>query len=122
MPDMSGSGTPSKASLGASTGFLGGSGVPPVRFESLVELVAPAAIRPGIGRLLADKRIASELGTGRPIPELQRFVEAELERHRGEFSGLGRTDLLDSGELRSKLNTIFRDALDDGPADHRTTQ
>ena len=99
-----------------------GLGVPPVRFESLVELVAPAAIRPGIGGLLADKRIASELGTGRPIPELRRFVEAELERHGGAFSGLGRPDLLDSGELRSKLNTIYRDALDDGQADHRTTQ
>lgn len=91
-----------------------GLGVPPVRFESLVELVAPAAIRPGIGRLLSDKRVTSELGTGRPIPELGRFVEAELERHGSAFSGLGRPDLLDSAELRSKLNAIFRHVLDNG--------
>lgn len=76
--------------------------------------MAPAAIRPGIGRLLSDKRVTSELGTGAPIPELGRFVEAELERHEDAFSGLGRPDLRDSAELRSKLNTIFRRALDTG--------
>ena len=88
-----------------------GLGVPPVRFEELVDAVAPMEIRPGIARLLEDKRVTSEVGTGRPFPELGRFVEAELARHRDAFSGLGRPHLLESGELRTRLNRIFRDAL-----------
>ena len=88
-----------------------GLGVPPVRFERLVEIVAPKAIRPGIGRLLEVKSVTSEMGTGRQIPELGRFIEAELERHRDAFSGLGRPDLLESEELRIRLNEIFRKAL-----------
>ncbi len=85
--------------------------VPPVPFESLVDAVAPAAIRPGIGRLLEVKRAISELGTGSPIPELGHFIDAELERHRDAFSGLGRPDLLESQETRNRLNAIFRSAV-----------
>ena len=88
-----------------------GLGVPPVRFERLVDSVAPKAIRPGIAGLLELKRVTSEMGTGRPIPELGRFIEAELERHRDTFSGLGRPDLLESEELRTRLNKVFRKVL-----------
>ena len=58
-----------------------GRGIPPVRFEELVDAVAPVAIRPGIGKLLKQKRATSEMGRGKQIPELGRFIEAELDRH-----------------------------------------
>ena len=88
-----------------------GLGVPPVRFESLVDVVAPAAIRPAIAKLLEAKRVTSETGTGAPIPELGRFIESELERHQDAFSGLGRPDLLEREELRTRLNAAFREAV-----------
>lgn len=88
-----------------------GHGVPPVRFESLVEAVSPAAIRPGIAKLLEVKRVTSEMGTGVPIPELGRFIESELERHQDAFSGFGRPDLLERKELRNRLNAAFREAV-----------
>ena len=88
-----------------------GLGVPPVRFEALVDAVAPAPIRPGIASLLARKRETSELGKGDAIPELGQFIESELERHRDTFRGSGRPDLLDSEELSNRLNGIFREAV-----------
>ena len=84
---------------------------PPVPFESLVDAVAPTGIRPGIATLLEVKRANSELGMGRPIPELGHFIDAELERHRDAFSGLGPPHLLQSQELRSRLNEVFRSAV-----------
>ena len=90
-----------------------GLGVPPVRFEALMDAVAPAGIRPEIERLLERKRATSELGTGKPIPALGRFIGEELERHRDAFSGQGRPDLLDSEELRARLNCVFREAVGD---------
>ena len=74
-----------------------GLGVPPVRFEALVDPVAPMDIRREIERLLERKRTTSESGTGKPIPELGRFIEKELDLHREAFSGQGRPGLLDSG-------------------------
>ena len=65
-------------------------GIPPVRFGELVDAVAPAGIRPAITALLKQKRVTSEMGRGDPVPELGRFIEAELERHGEAFSGLGR--------------------------------
>lgn len=88
-----------------------GLGVPPVQFDRLVATVAPAEIKPGIARLLAAKRATSELGKGEAILELNRFIEAELDRHGDAFSGLGRPDLLKSEELRDRLNRVFRDAV-----------
>ena len=88
-----------------------GLGAPPVRFESLADAVAPVELRPAITQLLEAKRAASEMGTGQPRFELGRFVEEELERHGDAFTGLGRPDLLESAELRSRLNRIFRQAL-----------
>ena len=88
-----------------------GLGAPPVRFESLADAVAPVELRPAITQLLEAKRAASEMGTGQPRRELGRFVEEELERHGDAFTGLGRPDLLESAELRNRLNQIFRQAL-----------
>ena len=88
-----------------------GLGVPPVEFARLVDAVAPTDIKPGIAKLLAAKRATAELGTGEPIPELGRFIEAELARHGDAFSGLGRPDLLKSEELRHRLNQVFREAI-----------
>ena len=53
-----------------------GLGLPPVPFDSLVDAVAPAAVRPGIATLLEVKRAASESGTAEPVPELNAFIEA----------------------------------------------
>ena len=88
-----------------------GRGIPPVRFEELVDAVAPAAIRPGIGKLLKQKRATSEMGRGKQIPELGRFIEAELDRHGESFSGQGRPDLEEPRAMRAKLNGIFRKAV-----------
>ena len=88
-----------------------GLGFPPVRFESLVDAVAPAELRLGIAELLEAKRATSEMGTGQASRALGRFVEEELERHEEAFTGLGRPDLLESKELRMRLNRIFRQAL-----------
>ena len=86
-------------------------GAPPMEFARLVDTVAPAEIRPGIERLLEAKRATSDLGVGKPIPELNRFIETELARHGDAFSGLGRPDMLKSEDLRCRLNRVFREAL-----------
>jgi predicted nucleotidyltransferase len=91
-----------------------GMGIPPVRFQDLVEVVAPTQIRPAISNLLALKAQTSELGLGDPVPEIGEFIEAELERHGKAFSGQGRPDLLVGGELRARLNDVFRAAIAEG--------
>jgi hypothetical protein len=40
------------------------------------------------------------------------FIEAELERHGEQFSGQGRPDLPEGGELRTELNEIFRRSIE----------
>lgn len=93
-----------------------GRGIPPVRFEELVESVAPDYIRTSIAGLLSLKRNTGELGLGDPIPEVGEFIESELERHGALFSGQGRPDLLESEHVRSELNRIFRAAISEGRA------
>ena len=88
-----------------------GLGLPPVRFDALVDAAAPAEIHPAIAELLERKRVTEELGLGEPIPEIGRFIEAELERHGDAFSGLGRPDLVGSEEVRVALNRVFREAI-----------
>src|SRR5262245_40969260 len=88
-----------------------GLGLPPVRFQELVEAVAPQQIRPAIANLLELKAQTSELGLGDPVPEIGVFIEGELERHGEAFSGQGRPDLLVGGELRERLNHVFRSAI-----------
>lgn len=90
-----------------------GLGLPPVRFQELVEAVAPRELRPAIAALLELKAQTSELGLGDPVPEIGVFIERELERHGQAFSGQGRPDLLVGGELRERLNHAFRAALAD---------
>lgn len=75
------------------------------------DAVAPSGIRAGIAELLERKRATSELGLGPPIPELGRFIETELERHRGSFSGQDRPELVDEEKMRRRLNEIFRSAM-----------
>lgn len=86
-------------------------GTPPVRFQDLVELVAPQEIRPAIANLLELKRHTPELGLGDPVPEIGEFIECELERHGEIFSGHGRPDLLEGGDLRARLNEVFKSAI-----------
>ena len=88
-----------------------GLGIPPVRFDPLVNAVAPSSIRPSIAELLERKRKTSELGTGKPIPEIDCFVRTELERHGDAFSGRDRPDRPDKEELRYRLNEIFRSVV-----------
>jgi predicted nucleotidyltransferase len=85
-----------------------GRGIPPVRFQDLVALVAPRQILPAISNLLELKAQTSELGLGDPVPEIGTFIEGELERHGQAFSGQGRPDLLVDGDLRKQLNDVFR--------------
>ena len=89
-----------------------GSGFPPVRFQELVDAVAPEEIRPGIATLLDLKRNSPEVGTGDPIVEINDFIKVELARHEGVLTGLGRPDLLDKAPVRDELNEIFRETID----------
>lgn len=88
-----------------------GLGAPPVEFQRLVDAVCPGELVQPIAGLLELKRNTVELGTGDPIPEINRFIEAELERHGGRFSGQGRPDIVDSTQVRDRLNEIFRASL-----------
>lgn len=88
-----------------------GLGIPPVRFQDLVDAVAPENLKPGISKLLEIKSRTKELGLGEPIEEIGQFIAAELERHGKFFSGQGRPDLHDRKEVRDKLNDIFGKAL-----------
>ena len=88
-----------------------GLGIPPVRFQSLVDAVAPENLKPGISKLLEIKSQTKELGLGDPIKEIGDFIESELERHGSYFSGQGRPDLHDKKEVLNKLNEIFRNAV-----------
>jgi predicted nucleotidyltransferase len=88
-----------------------GKGIPPVQFERLVESVAPPELKTSIEGLLELKRGTSELGLGKPIPEIGAFIDGELERHGSAFSGQGRPDLLANQEVRDQLNEVFREAI-----------
>ena len=70
-----------------------GLGILPVRFQDLVDLVAPTRIRQAISNLLELKAQTSELGLGDPIPEIGEFIEGEI--------GAPRCDLLRSGSAGS---------------------
>ena len=83
----------------------------PVRFNELVDAVAPVKIRPGIGELLKQKRTTSDLERGTQFPELGQFIEMELERHGNSYSGQGRSDLQESGAMREKLTEVIRKAV-----------
>ncbi len=88
-----------------------GLGLPPVRFQSLVDTVAPEHLKPAIAELLEIKSRSKEMGMGEPVAEIGEFIEAELARHGQQFSGQGRPDLHERQEVRDTLNDIFRSSL-----------
>lgn len=88
-----------------------GMGLPPVEFARLLDSVLPEVLRPSIDRLLDLKRNTEELGMGAQVPEINQFIEQELERHGSEFSGQGRPDVPGKEEVHGKLNEIFRAAV-----------
>lgn len=85
--------------------------IPPIEFEQLVRAVAPFDLRLPIANLLVLKRATAELGVGPAIPEIERFIESELQRHGVAFSGQGRPESLDRADIRSRLNAVFREAI-----------
>lgn len=84
---------------------------PPVEFQKLVDKVAPQEIVSGIEKLLELKKNSPEIGLGQSIPELNEFIESEIERHGETFKGQGRPDLLSGEAFRKELNEIFRQVL-----------
>ena len=91
-----------------------GKGIPPVEFARLLDSVLPESLRPSIDRLLELKRSTEELGMGAQVPEINEFIEHELERHGMAFTGQGRPEIPDKKEVHAQLNQIFRDAVRSG--------
>ncbi len=91
-----------------------GVGVPPVEFARLLDSVLPVSLRPSIDRLLELKRNTEELGMGAQVPEINQFVEQELERHGSVFSGQGRPEVPGKEDVYAQLNNIFRAAVRSG--------
>ncbi len=87
-------------------------GLPPVRFQSLVDAVAPETIKPVIEDLIQVKRVTPEVGLGESVDELNEFIHAELERHQGVHIGQGRPDIESGPSIRDELNQIFRQAIE----------
>jgi predicted nucleotidyltransferase len=81
---------------------------PPVEFQALLKAVCPADLIPVIEALIERKRTTPEIGFGAKIPAINAFVDAELERHGQAFSGQGRPDMIESQQIRLKLNDLFR--------------
>lgn len=88
-----------------------GLGLPPVRFQKLLQSVAPEHLQNTIEQLIERKKQTPELGAGDPVPELNDFIFAELQKHEGVLTGQGRPDLLDSKSIVDNLNLIFRQTL-----------
>ncbi len=84
---------------------------PPVAFIELLHSVCPKDLVPIIEKLITLKRKAPEIGFGKQIPEINKFIEAEFERHGSAFSGQGRPDILESKAIRSDLNKLFREVV-----------
>ena len=84
---------------------------PPVEFEKLLHSVCPNTLVPVIEDLIELKRKTPEMGYGAQIPEINAFIEKELERHGSSFSGQGRPDILESQAVRNELNDLFREVV-----------
>lgn len=87
---------------------------PPVEFQALLSAVCPADLIPVIEALIERKRTTPEIGFGAKIPAINAFVDAELERHGQAFSGQGRPDMIESQQIRLKLNDVFREIVRGG--------
>jgi predicted nucleotidyltransferase len=81
---------------------------PPVEFEMLLRSVCPKPLVSIIEDLIELKRKTPEIGYGAQIPQINTFIEDELDRHGDVFSGQGRPDILESKAIRSDLNELFR--------------
>lgn len=90
-----------------------GLGLPPVRFQELVEAVAPQEIKQTISDLVELKKVTPELGVGDAIPVLNDFVFLELQKHEGVLTGKGRPDLHSKQSATDDLNDIFRRTIEE---------
>lgn len=88
-----------------------GLGLPPVRFQQLVQAVAPNEIRKLIEALIELKKETPELGYDDAIPEINDFIFLELQKHEGVLTGQGRPDLHDKQSILDELNDIFRQSV-----------
>lgn len=88
-----------------------GRGVPPIRFQDLLDAVAPAPVKAAAEDLVARKARTPELGLGEPIPVLGDFIRGELARLEVDLAGTRRPDLGERAEIYERLNEIFRDAV-----------
>lgn len=88
-----------------------GFGLPPVRFQELVESVAPLEIKEPIYELIELKSKTPEIGLGDAIPILNEFIFGELKRHEGVLTGQGRPVIDDKDLIRDKLNIVFRQSV-----------
>lgn len=84
---------------------------PPVEFSKLLDSVCPKALIPIIEKLIVLKRETPEIGYGPKIPEINAFVDAELERHGSAFSGQGRPDIVESKAVKAELNALFQQVV-----------
>lgn len=83
--------------------------MPPIEFAPLVAEFLPPELHPHIDELLARKMAGEELDSGPRIPELNAFIEAELER-----LGIVVRDLPHSPEQgNDALDALFRATLDE---------
>ncbi len=83
-----------------------GLGVPPIEFDQLVELHAPAELQQEIAELLHLKCNAPEIKKMQPRKVLNHFIEAELNRHQVAFQGL--CSAQHQGDFRDALNGLFQ--------------
>lgn len=86
-----------------------GKGVPPMPFQQLVDgLISDPELRSAIDDLLQHKRQAGEAEYGTPLPAINRFIEAELERLSAKPPP-ARNDTFDDTVLNEVLrNTVLR--------------
>ena len=63
--------------------------------------------------LIEVKMKTSEIGDGDHVPEIDKCIYTELDRHEGILTGQGRPDILDKASTMEQLNRIFRRAVRD---------
>jgi len=81
---------------------------PPMLFSELLRSQMDEALIPVVERLLEKKRQTPELGEGRRIDELNKFIEAELPILEKQISKLPRVDRAGWDDL----NVLFMEALE----------
>ncbi|MEZ5598268.1 MAG: nucleotidyltransferase domain-containing protein [Pseudomonadales bacterium] len=84
---------------------------PPVEFSKLADDVLPKNLSRSVEALLELKQSSGELEFGDQIPEINAFIEEELERHGQRFTGQDRPLMSAKSEAYEQLNRIFRSAI-----------